>query len=368
MRFSFVWLFILTVLSLIQTPGFAQHQVVAWSLPPNFKNEENRQERIKLPYQLHAIRFNINSDTIGLLGQRKHKAATLLTYPTRNQNLFEFVKSNYQFRENGSSIELRIEQFQIHPFKAGIASPEDTFYYACTFLKKSNEGQEEDLFQFKAKNLMGAIDLAEESFKHYVARVVNQSIQQFTKSFDLNPHWDTTKDTSSYGVKTEYLFNHQLGKDSIACHTITMLDSSYFNINTKKDSTQVVGHCRLILTYSIFAEEHNANLKLILHTKAFLSKSRSWIHPSLVNTTWYDYQKGHVRICAIYGRKLDEEFKKTRFTFGEYKYQANQAYNKVYDEYVRLRKQYADETNNGNIASQLKKWDEKITIMEKTLK
>lgn len=365
MQMSFIRILLILSLLPVSFCTYAQIATTPFDFAPKVNVADAGKSKEELPYFISDVIFKLESDTIGLVGKRKRKEKTYFIFSQQRENTLKAIHSKYKMNEKGSNIKLRIEQFNIHSVTRNEVSPEDTFYYRCTFLLTHRGESDEELFHFKGKNLMGATELAEEAFHHYAWRNIEQSITQFTKSFRSTPQWDILQDSSTSLVQTNFLLNSNLSEDSIACRINTRLDTSYFYPKMIKDSNHIVGHCRPILTYAIAAEEKGGKLFLTIHTKAFISKNRSWIYPDLVSQDWFTYQEGHVKLCAMYGQKLQEEFQKTRFTYGEYKAQANKTYNKVYEEYSKMRKQYADETMDGKNVDSMKRWHTKLLEMSK---
>lgn len=318
------------------------------------KSKEN------LNYNISKITFENKQDTLGVVNLSKKKDIGWLLFHNAEEKLQSYFNENFRMNEKATLLKLRVTELKISNYKSNLASPEDTLFFKCVLTKIEPNNTEEDLFQYQSKNLMGAYDDVSLAISNYLHRNIKQCLHQFNLSYDKNPHWNKQNDTSSEIVLTTCKLNQNLGKDSIECNAKMYIDSSYFNRTTKKDTFKTIGHLRPILTYAILAEEKNGKMYLEIHTKAFISKSRSWMNSALVSQNWFTYQQGHALLCAIYGKKLNDAFKNTKFTYGEFKTQANLTYNKIYNEYIQMRKQYADETRQGENKVEVNRWIEKL--------
>lgn len=327
------------------------------------KLETNDTAKIQLPYTISEVLFADKlSDTIGYLSNKTDPTPFTAIFQNR-KNIFEsYLNNSYSSEKKGSNIVLRITTLNIIPIEPTKFSPSDTFRFECEFHRILNN-EMELLYTFKAKNLIGSFNQPELILSNYIKRALHSAIDQFSQAFILNNSWNVLADTSTSLVKATVLLNQFSSNDSIACSKNRNIQYDDFNINKVNDSTKSAGHTRLILTYAAQSEEKEGKLFLTIHTKAFLDKTRSWINPKVNEPNFIPYQQLHFDLCTYYGWKLNDSFRSTQFTYGEFKSELNQVYNSIYTEYTYQRKMLQDETNFGQNSTKMNEWKSKIAAL-----
>jgi len=335
------------------------NQMFAKNKPIIIKLESNDTAKIQLPYTLSEVLFaEQSSDTIGYLSNKSDPTPLTAILQNRKKTFETYLSNSYSSEKKGSNIALRISRLNINPIEATKFSPTDTFHFECEFLRIQN-GEKELLYTFKAKNLLGSYNQPELILSNYIKRALRSAIDQFSQTFLKNNHWNVLADTSTSLVQTSALLNQFNSNDSIACSKKRNIQYEDFNNNKVNDSTKSAGHARLILTYAAQSEEKEGKLYLTIHTKAFLDKTRSWINPKVNDPNFITYQQLHFDLCTYYGWKLNNAFRSTHFTYGEFKSELNQVYNTIYSEYTHQRKILQDETNSGQNLTKMNEWKSK---------
>jgi hypothetical protein len=316
-----------------------------------------------LPYKINTVEVKTtNKEQIGYAINRKNNDAVMTILPNIHDAIKEFYDTHYQYADDGLPIDIIITQLEVKKVDTQ-PSIYDTLKFACTF-NMIQDKEQEALYEFSGKNLVGSFEKTDELMKNYIIRFLNTSIEKFTKAYEKNKHWQKSDRESGPKVVKKVTLNQFYSADSIRCIYGYQLSTKDLNIN-KENKTSSPGHARMVLTYVAEAQEKNNSIQLTIHVKSFLDKNRSWIDVDKITEQWYPYQQGHFDITAAYGQKLKKAFEKKSFSAGEYKSELNKVYNDVYEEYVKLRKLYEDETMSGTITEKMTEWKRKIEKMNR---
>jgi hypothetical protein len=281
-------------------------------------------------------------------------------------SVLNFIKRQFQQKSKGMDIVMLITECKIYPVEIGKCNTQDTFRFQCEFYKNEVDASNY-LYMFKAKNLMGSFDKAENVMNNYYSRALLSAVNNFSTAIELHPEWFITDIKNEKPIKTSVIFNAIKGKDTIACENNFHVSKSDFTLNEKDTSSRQI-FTKVTLTYKIDATESNKELNLKIYPKAFFEKSRSWIKPNTDFETYKDYQQGIIDLCTIYGAKLNEALKNKSYSLGEYKSEINTAYNEVFGEYVQMRKDFKNETNEGQNIQKMKEWQQRIFLLMKEIK
>ena len=148
--------------------------------------------------------------------------------------------------------------------------------------------------------------------------------------------------------------------DTIACEKKSKISLTDYNGNLSKDTLASDVISRLVLTYKAESIETSKGIELTIYTKAFFDKNRSWKKQEIENPNWLDYQQAHFDLCTIYGYKLKDSMSIHQYSIGEFKSELNEIFNKIYADYISMRKLLAEETNEGKDSIKLLEWKRKI--------
>lgn len=305
------------------------------------------------------------SDTLGIISTRKGKETILAMMPEGKKNAIKtFLESQFIQNKKGTAIILEITKMGLTPVEKGHFNPKDLFQLECTFWGIINE-EKTLLYNFKAKNEFGNFEDAPTVFGNYISRALVSGVEKFKESYDKKAEWHNEFQNASLQnqkpIKVNCVYNKIKQTDSIPCNFGNQIDWNMFQEN-KKENTDM-GSAKFILTYKVESEETNKQLKLDIYVNAFLNKRTSWRPKNIQNNTWLEYQQGHFDICAVYGNQLFQKMKTYPYNLGTFKTELNTIYNTIYIEYTRIRKEYADATQNGNNENEIKKWRQKINKM-----
>ncbi|HOZ51620.1 MAG TPA: hypothetical protein PLU17_07175 [Chitinophagaceae bacterium] len=318
----------------------------------------DKQESI--PFKISDIQFLIyNKDTLGKIASSLND----LSYSISLSKDFEselFIFTQNRFKSVNSEIEiiLKIQALEISNANSSQFSPSDTFKFICIFCKKGEE--QEYLYEFKARNSVGLFKNPNEIVENYIKRAVTSSIQQFTKSYLKNPTWQGQSDDKEIKIKSKVIHNQISEIDTIACEKKSKISLSDYKGKLSKDTLASDVISRLVLTYKAESVETSKGIELTIYTKAFFDKNRSWKKQEIENPNWLDYQQAHFDLCTIYGYKLKDSMSIHQYSIGEFKSELNGIFNKIYADYISMRKLMADETNEGKDSIKLLEWKRKM--------
>lgn len=325
-------------------------------------------EKKKLNIEIKKIQLKDNVDKhVGDIQWRSQTEQIQVNIDTNHEeSVLKFIKNQFQQKSKGMDIIMLITECKIYPFEIGKCNPQDTFRFQCEFFKNDIEASNY-LYMYKAKNLMGSFDNAEDVMNNYYSRALLSAVNNFSTAIELHPEWFITDIKNQKPVKTSVIYNAIKSKDTIACSNYFQVSKKDYSLNEKDTSSKQI-FTKVTLTYKIDATESNKEMNLKIYPNAFFEKNRSWIKPNADFEKLKDYQQGIVDLCTIYGAKLNEALKSKSFSLGEYKSEINTIYNEVFSEYVQMRKDFKNQTDEGRNIQKMKEWQQKIVLLLKEIK
>lgn len=321
-----------------------------------------------IPFFFKEVIFSSSvSDTLGIIATKKNKDNTYAVVKNNQSGgIYGFLSTQFEQNKKGTPVILEIKKLKLAPVESGIFNFKDTFQFQCEF-SGILQNERVPLYTFNAKNPFGTFEDAENVMAGYITRALVSAVEKFKESYDRKAEWHheyaNESDAQQKPVKVNLIKNKFTGNDTLSCESGNKLTWDDFQENKKDNSG--LGSAKFILTYQAVSEENSKHLKLDIYIKAFFNKRNSWKPQNLSTDEWLSYQQGHFDICTAYGNKLYREMKVCKYSLGEYRAELNKVYNNVYSEYVKLRKQYDTETENGSNKSQVVIWRNRIDEMMK---
>ncbi|MBL7765051.1 MAG: hypothetical protein JNJ58_03085 [Chitinophagaceae bacterium] len=339
--------FILNVLNILSLQAYNQKNI-------HIANTNETKESV-LFHVSNVDLTTIQHDTIAYYssGKRKSVLNTLLPDDIKLDFLL-FIKDHFVQSPKGLPIIMKITHLKVHAFQPNKLSAEDTLIFDCSFYSHW-EGKKEHLFDFHARNSFGSSDARLLFFEQYLSRMISSAVSTFNKAFKNNTDWQSINQKEVSPIRR--IIQHNLFEkgDSIACDKGFQLKKEYFTTK-KNDSSFMDRMCRFVFTYQVLYEESKNGIDLNIHTFSFFDRRRSYLNPDVDHDNWIRYQQGHADLCSIFGMRLKSQLNDYPLTIGNFRTEINQIYNSLFDEYVRLRKQYQDETAEGTNPGILQQW------------
>jgi hypothetical protein len=317
-----------------------------------------------IPFYFNKVNFaNTPNGLIGIAEVREQHKMIEFSFPADKENhVLNFLNKNYNGPKTGTPIALNILQLEIVPTHTGQTLPTDTFKFNCSFAANFGNG-DETLYTFNAKNTMGLFENPKNILENYIARAIQMAVKKFSSEFKQHKDWNIQPKGTMAQIQVTCNHNKITNKlDSIACEKNFKLNETCYSLNLKEDAKGV--QTRFMLTYKAETIESNNKIKLNIETFSFLAKNRSWIAANEKNKeAGFKQQQAHYDICTYYGLKLNKALREYPYTIGEYKTEMNKIYNEIYNEYLKMRKDYEDETKNN--PAKIVSWQQKIENLMK---
>lgn len=351
----------LLILYIILLLAYSESKSQSHFKPINVDTASTESE--KIPFALRSVTLKTdNKFDLGKVAALKDETIYPLEMDSKIEtSLIKFLNQRFSSVQAQPIVDIEIKTMRIAGAKPNSFSPTDTFLFECNFIS-----DEDVLYQFKARNSFGIFNEPDKIMSKYIVRALVAAVKQFTKSYNKNPDWNKGNSNPLFNVKSKVIHNKIKDDDTIACEFNQLLKPEYFKGKLPNDSLTNEVISKLILTYKAESEETSKGIELTIHTKAIFDKNRSWKKNQLSNPNWLVYQQGHYDICAIYGLKLKEKMSTYSYSVGEFKSELNKLYNLVYAEYVSVRKQFSDETEQGRNSLKMEEWKIKIENMYKS--
>ncbi len=352
MKAFIIIIFILTGSSFI----YAQDKYIELKL--NASNDKKT-----VPFFFREVIFSSGvSDTLGIIATQKNKDNTYaITRNNRSEDIYNFLSLQFEQNKKGTPVILEIKKLKLAPVKSGMFNFKDTFQFQCEF-SGLLQNEKVPLYTFNAKNPFGTFEDAENVMAGYITRALVSAVEKFKESYNRKPEWHheyaNESNAQQKPVKVNIIKNQFSGNDTLSCESGHKLTWNDFQENKKDNSG--LGSAKFILTYQASSEETDKHLKLDIYIKAFFNKRNSWKPQPPYTDEWINFQQGHFDICTAFANKLYNEMQVYKYSLGEYRAELNKIYNDVYSEYVKLRKQYNTETEDGSNKSQYIIWRNKI--------